>query len=221
MSTTSANRTGTPVHHETAPEYGRLEHCFQDHHSAPFCLDHHLVQIHSTRQEADSDGLIRQSGLQTMSLPQPKITIDSLNDAENLCLGLVNPPDGSSAVPPLLPESDAFKEVRLSLHDLDLGPDSAMDVQVYLDEIEAKQHCNILDQWLPLSPVRAEKDQALPFPPHCARLQSLLLREIQRESISSSQHAAWLQGSPVLETEASLVARSCANPRVRDMTYSH
>lgn len=66
------------------------------------------------------------------------------------------------------------------------------DTQQYLDDIYSKRFCNVLNEWLPLSPVDIDRDEGLEFSSASSRWQKLALREINRKNIEVSDAAKQL-----------------------------
>lgn len=187
-----ASSIGTQTCDKPADEYGRLNYCFQDHLGPPFRLRDHLAELRNTRKDVELDGLTSQSGLLDVPLPEPDLVDDTLDDEDHISDFMEQAHDLSLNAPPL-GHAQTLDALQLPMSDSDLGSNHATDVQDYHSEIAAKKYCNIADQWLPLSPVKVDKDESLSFPPNCDRLQSLLLRELEREGISTSAEAAILE----------------------------
>ncbi|PNY28337.1 Uncharacterized protein TCAP_01736 [Tolypocladium capitatum] len=174
---------------EAADEYGRRSKCLQDHRERPFRFSDNVSYIHATVHETESDGLVGQAGLQVCSIPQPTIDLDaSVDEREGGLLGyLGSSPCPMTRIPPLLPQWSALKDLLVPLDQLDLGSAPDMDAREYLHEVSSKQSCHIPGTWLPLSPVKAERDEGLTFPPRSGKLHSLLERELEQEGIESSE----------------------------------
>ncbi|POR38060.1 Uncharacterized protein TPAR_01743 [Tolypocladium paradoxum] len=175
---------------ETADEYGRRSKCLRDHRKRPFCFRDHVSYIHATVHETGSNGLVEQPGLQVCSIPRPTIDLDaSVDEREDLLDYWCTSTSFLSRIPPVFPQWRAIKDLLVPLGDLDLGSALGMDAREYFSEVSSKQSCHIPGTWLPLSPVKAERDEGLTFPLKSRKLHSLLQRELEQEGIESSEGA--------------------------------
>ncbi|KND93197.1 hypothetical protein TOPH_02457 [Tolypocladium ophioglossoides CBS 100239] len=176
---------------ETADEYGRRSRCLQDHRKRPFRFRDNVSYIHATVHKTGSDGLVEQPGLRVCSIPRPTIDLDaSVDEREEELLGyLCSSPRPLTRIPPMIPQWSALRDLLVPLDQLDLGSAPDIDAREYANEVSSKQSCNIPGTWLPLSPVKAERDEGLTFPPRCRKLHALLERELKQEDIESSEGA--------------------------------
>lgn len=149
--------------------------------------------MRETIQQVESDGLIHQPGLVATHLPFPEIDLDLIDGPEPMLASPCSPPDPTISASFIDAAAfRAFRELRISPEPLDLGFDIKKDTQKFLDDIYSKRFCNVLNEWLPLSPVDIDKDQGLEFSSASSRWQMLALREINRKNIEVSDAAKQL-----------------------------
>lgn len=177
---------------DNAIDYGQLKECLHDHRALPFCFSSCVLHFHDTIQETGLDGLVPQSGLRAGSLPFAQVA------SESLSLDFVQhqPPELDFTVhladltgkhTSLLPVSCLPQSLLNSEELLDLGSVHQSDVEEYFQAITEKLNCHPSEHWLPLAPVRVDRDEGLSFPPNSDRLQLLLQREVDRESLDYSE----------------------------------
>lgn len=164
---------------ETADEYGRREDCFRDYRQYPFIFQSNLLDLQSTKEATETDGLVSQLGLKAGVLPNPHIAEDVLDqhqrhrkNAERLLHD--SPPRLSLPV-----ANSHIKECLIPVDDLDLGSCLESDLQDYLCLVWAKRYGNPFEQWLPLASTRPERDESLDFPPTLNRLWAQIYREFE------------------------------------------
>ncbi|KAH7150506.1 hypothetical protein B0J13DRAFT_289844 [Dactylonectria estremocensis] len=172
----------------SAAEYALAHQCFRDHRGPPFQFHDHIHDIQKTSQQVKSDGLVHQPGLIKKRLPLPVVDLE-LDAPEQIltraCSSPSNPPQ--SFIDPAA--FRALSDLRLSPEPLDLGYDTKKDLQQYVEDINSKRFCNILNEWLPLCRVDVDKDEGLNFPSASDRWQKLALREIHRETLNVPEEA--------------------------------
>ncbi|RSM00730.1 hypothetical protein CEP52_008990 [Fusarium oligoseptatum] len=164
-----------------AIEYALKTGCFCRHNDAPYRFQDHLSQLRTTLLQVDSDGLAHQPGLIDIPLPRPQIQLQPPPDDEAYSLP-VDPIVPSTALFPFLGQT---KQLRLPY--LDTEHNLEEDFQQYSTDIYNKSCCDILSEWLPLSPVNIDKDEALDFPSTTIRWKLLVDRELELEAISDSE----------------------------------
>lgn len=177
---------------ETADAYARHEGCFQSHQRRPFRFRDAIKDMRLSLQPTDAHGLVHQSGLNAVCLPDPVIDTDEfyLASTEQALDSSCDPIDQTSRFFLL---ADHLKELQLPLELVQLDSDPAEDETEYLETIISRRTCNMSQQWLPLTPMNDRWDEGLQFPPGSGKLHSLLLREIDREKVSVSQQSLALE----------------------------
>ncbi|KAH8736539.1 hypothetical protein BGZ61DRAFT_341108 [Ilyonectria robusta] len=177
----------------SAAEYALAQQCFRDHRGAPYRFQDQIRDMRETIQQVESDGLIHQPGLVATHLPFTEIDLDLIDGPEPMLASPCSPPDPTISASFIDPAAfRTFRELRISPEPLDLGFDIKKDTQQFLDDIYSKRFCNVLNEWLPLSPVNTDKDQGLEFSSASSRWQMLALREINRKNIEVSDAAKQL-----------------------------
>ncbi|KAI9903873.1 hypothetical protein N3K66_000402 [Trichothecium roseum] len=66
-----------------------------------------------------------------------------------------------------------------------LTSNAKIDLRNYLDEVQSKQCADIEGIWLPLISLAVEKDEGLEFPRYSERVQLLMQREVENETIEA------------------------------------
>ena len=181
---------------ETPDGYGRREECFRDFQANPFRFQDCVEGIQLLSDPVDAQGLILQPGLQTARLPNPSIEPDTLDcaDTDTRALEYCGSPERCTGeVSPFFSITALLKDLQLPLELIELDSNPADDMREYLNTVYARLSCNPFEQWLPLSPTRDGKDEGLLFPPKSGRLRSLLLRELDCESVSITWEALALE----------------------------
>lgn len=162
-------------------DYAAETQCFRPHRDAPYRFEDHLPQLRTTLLPVEIDGLVHQQGLIDIPLPHPQIELQPPPDDEAYSLP-VDPIVPSTALFPFLGQT---KQLRLP--SLDTEHNREKDFQQYLTGIYNKSFCDVLSEWLPLSPVNIDKDEALDFPSTTIRWKLLADRELELEAISNSE----------------------------------
>ncbi|RSL51892.1 hypothetical protein CEP53_008281 [Fusarium sp. AF-6] len=164
-----------------AIDYALKTGCFCHHNDAPYRFQDHLSQLRTTLLQVESDGLVHQPGVIDIPLPRPQIQLQPPPDDEIYSLP-VDPTVPSTALFPFLGQT---KQLRLPY--LDTEHNLEEDFQQYSTDIYNKSCCDILSEWLPLSPVSIDKDEALDFSSTAIRWKLLADRELELEAISDSE----------------------------------
>lgn len=184
---------------EPADVYGRQSGCFVDYESAPLRFEDVAQSLDSTQLNPSRKGfagLINEPGLHIRSFPKPHIDLEesfASADVEgqlDVATGNGMRPD---AVPSVFSRTCHLRHLQLPLELPELASDPVQDLNEYFREINEKRFGDPFSQWLPLSPTKGEDDEGLGFPPTAARMHSLLLRELDCETIEISQEAADLK----------------------------
>lgn len=157
--------------------------CFWHYKDAPYRFQDHLPQLRATLHPVESDGLVHQPGLIDIPLPHPDIQLHPPTDDE-ICSLLIDPVVPSTSLFSFLGQT---KQLRLPSEALDTGDNPEKDLQEYLADIDSKNFCDILSEWLPLVSVNIDKDEALNFPSTTVRWKLLADRELELEAISDSE----------------------------------
>lgn len=180
----------------SADVYGRREECFHDFQDKPFRFQDCVEGIQLLSDPVDAQGLILQPGLQTARLPNPSIGPDTFDceDTNTRALEYCGSPEKCTGeFSPFFSITALLEDLQLPLELIELDSNPADDMREYLNTVYARSSCDPFEQWLPLSPTRDDKDEGLLFPPKLGRLRSLLLRELDCESISITQEALALE----------------------------
>ncbi|PFH60376.1 hypothetical protein XA68_11078 [Ophiocordyceps unilateralis] len=186
---------------ETADEYGRRSRCFRDHRKNPFRFKHHLADIHASALETAPDGFVKQSDLGSCCFPEPTETWeDSMELEEELLSRLCLFPSQPWRLPNL-------KELRVPVEELDLGTLPELDMQQTSRDVFSKRHCRLACTWIPLSSVCDERDEGLMFSFESAKLQSLLLRKAELETIAPSTEASDFENYSAVGPSLSLICK--------------
>ncbi|KAJ3465956.1 hypothetical protein MRS44_006614 [Fusarium solani] len=167
----------------TVIDYALKNQCFRRHRDAPYRFHDQLPQLRTTLHPVESDGLVHQPGIIDIPLPRPNIQPQPPPEGEAYSLP-VDPFVPSTALFPFLGQT---KQLRLPSEALDTGHNAEKDLQQYLTDIYNKSFCDILSEWLPLSPVNIDNDEALDFPSTTIRWKLLADRELELEAISGSE----------------------------------
>ncbi|KAK7427475.1 hypothetical protein QQZ08_006081 [Neonectria magnoliae] len=174
-----------------AANYAQAQQCFHDYKGPPYRFHDQIADLQKTVHQADSDGLVPQPGLRAIRLSFSEINLDVDAPEEGL-RSFSSPP-----ISPLVSFNDlaafrVLRELRISPEPLDVEHNIKKELQQYLDGIRSEQSCNILNEWLPLSPVDIDRDEGLEFSSASSRWQKLALRELERETIAISEGARQL-----------------------------
>ncbi|KAI8723332.1 hypothetical protein NCS52_00189000 [Fusarium sp. LHS14.1] len=164
----------------TVIDYALKHGCFLRYRDAPYRFEDQLHQLQTTLHPVESDGLVHEPGLIDIPLPHPNIQLQPPSDGETYSLP-VDPPVPSTALFAFLGQT---KQLRLSSETLDTGHNLEKDLEQYLADIYNKSFCDILSEWLPLSPVNIDNDEGLDFPSTTIRWKLLADRELELEAIS-------------------------------------
>ncbi|KAH6895728.1 hypothetical protein B0T10DRAFT_545375 [Thelonectria olida] len=183
-----SNAGHPPPQVETAVDYAQAQKCFCDYQDAPYRFRDQIRHLKGTIQQVEPDGMVHQPGLSAASFPLKKINLDIDSEPEQVSATSSSPPLPSFSFS-LNDGLAALTKLRLPPEPLDLGHDLTKDVQQYLNDISLRGSCNILNEWLPLSPVNVNKDEGIVFSPASSRWQMLVQRELGRESFDVSDGA--------------------------------
>lgn len=173
--------------YQSAQTYGRNEGCLVDYCGPPFRFQDHLRLIQDTYSPTVSHDLISQSGLEALDLSDYVIDPSKFDAGQTLDLCASYDINQNADIP-----SSLTKQVPLPLETPMLKSDPADDLRLYLRDVQRTRSCDMVDQWLPLSPTRDKRDEGLVFPESTSRFRLLLYRELDRESISTSRGASVL-----------------------------
>lgn len=169
----------------TVIDYALKHQCFRHHRDAPYRFQDELPQLRTTLHPVESDGLVHQPGVIDIPLPRPNIQLQPPSEGETYSLP-VDPFVPSTALFPFLGQT---KQLRLPSEALDTGHNPEKDLQQYLTDIYNKSFCDVWGEWLPLSPVNIDNDEALDFPSTTIRWKLLADRELELEAISGFEEA--------------------------------
>lgn len=173
------------LHEEEAYIYGQREGCFSNHREPPFDFSTCTTLLPAYPQKTNANGLISQDGLRLATLPRPKIDLelDSL-DLNNGHKKYVIP--SCDSLGPIAYDGIGISDQRGSALELPLLTSNAkIDLRNYLDEVQSKRCADIEGIWLPLISLAVEKDEGLEFPKYSERVQLLMQREVENETIEA------------------------------------
>ncbi|KAI5463858.1 hypothetical protein BGZ63DRAFT_442570 [Mariannaea sp. PMI_226] len=188
-----------PVHpfpgDETAAEYAQAHQCFQDYQDFPYRFQDQTWHLKDTIQQVGSDGLVHQAGLSTASFPQTTIELEIENGLGH-APSCISSPSSQTAFPVFMGDLTTQKGLRIPSESLDLGYGIKTDIKQYLEQICLKSSCNILNEWLPLTPVNIDNDEGELFSAASSRWQKLARRELERETFEVTAEAKKLIFEP-------------------------
>ncbi|KAF4592571.1 hypothetical protein GQ602_002870 [Ophiocordyceps camponoti-floridani] len=196
---------------ETADEYGRRSRCFQNHRKSPFRYKHLLADIQASALETAPDGFVQQSGLGSCCFPEPSESWEESIEPSEQSLKHLSWPQSQPW------RLSSVKDLHVPVEELDLGTLPELDVQQSLRDVSEMRACLLFRAWLPLSAVDDERDEGLSFPLKSAKMQSLLHRKLEIETMapfSEVGHGLKQVGGPCL----SLLSRVSSRFNVENVT---
>ena len=207
---------------ETADQYGRLECCFSDHRKPPFCFHHHLPDLRQSAWLGGQNCLIDEPGLTTSHLRVSETQFDSIDDFPDISDYSSLLETHSSSTSSSLLNTTVIQDLKLPAEELVLPSNPKLDLSNYYHDIAATRELRLSDQWLPLCRLQDEKDEGLQFPLKSGRLRLLLLRELDRETVSKSVQAAEaLDRFDLFESSAIDETLSSRIEKVRSSSHVH
>ncbi|PHH69206.1 hypothetical protein CDD82_7922 [Ophiocordyceps australis] len=192
---------------ESAAEYGCRTGCFRHHQGQRFSLQRQLESLQDTVVATEPKRLIEQPGLPSCPIPKPIIKLDAaVEGQEQLVHFYCHTPNPRPWTLELVPGLAAIKKLLVPVDELDLASSPELDLLQLSDEVLMKRCWSLSSTWLPMSPVRTQRDEGLDFPPKCRKLHFLLNRELELEQISTSE-----QSEAFMANEFALQSAACSS----------
>lgn len=166
---------------ETADEYGRAEGCFQDYQGEPFNFKT-CCRLLSTRTEQIEMGrLINEAQKFDIGIPEVELSLGNMDDAAKAQYeAMARLSTDEERLRVAYPRYSRVRERNLYLELPIIEDTQYSDLDELSKEVNAKRNADWKRQWLPLCSFKANRDEAMEFPPYIDRLPILIDMEINK-----------------------------------------